>query len=117
MTWLESINAGEKVIINHNRIGVVSRTTKTRCIVRCGDVEYRLNKRTGRDIDCNSIWRPTLVSQWSREAEDKIKADKARAKAIRSIHCVKWDNVPTDVIEDILRVLDEKQKEANNATS
>lgn len=111
MNWLDELKVGDKVLINHDKIALVTGETKTQWLVN----NRRFKKNNGRAVGDYDKWRPTYIHQWTQEAEDKIKAEQERKNALYKISCVKWQNVPTETINQIITFLQEKQAEARNA--
>lgn len=115
MSWLDELKVGDKVLINHDITSTVTGETKTQWLVKWHDIECRFMKNNGRKFGDKDQWRPTYIHQWTQEAEDRIKAEHERKNVLYRISCVNWKNIPTETINKIIALLQEKQVEARNA--
>ena len=113
MSWLDDLKVGDKVVIRNERIGVVTGETKTMFIIVSNAREQRFWKKNAHLVGDVDKWHSTWIDAWTQEAEDRIRTEHERKTALYKISMVKWQNVPTETINQIIAILMAKQEEVN----
>lgn len=105
----EKVSVGDKVIVipgGWNRsmhVAIVERKTPSGLVIVDGTTYNKNGLERARYGKARIVFH-------TQELEDKINEENRRNDALRKIRDVKWDNVSTDVICNILAVIkDDKQ--------
>jgi len=103
--WLDGLKPGDAVVVRGRgfnttpRLHTVTRRTPTQIIIDTGG---RFRATTGAEIIGRSVWHPVDSIE---PLTDDVKAEIARARALRCMNSVTWRNLPDDVLIAIERII------------
>lgn len=101
--WLETIKAGDEVIVvnnYHQSVVRVDRTTPTQLVI--GSIKY--NRRTGRRVGAD-IWNTDSLSEATPEVVTKVREQMKRRKIINRLETIRWKDVQTDILERVAELI------------
>lgn len=117
--WLNNLKPGDQVICRSTSIGsmdvvrTVSRVTATQIIV--GSERYR--KVNGRRVGDSSGWHSSWLKEATPEQVERIAHQKRHLELGRRLQDMRWTKLSLPLLEAVVAVLDEheKESEATNA--
>ena len=109
--WLENLKVGDEVLISggtlvgRDRLGKVSRFTKTQIIVNVDGHEDRFKKGSGSSVGDHGYYS-TFLREATSESIAAYKEELYRVVFQNKIRNLSWNDVPLDILKQIRELIE-----------